>query len=98
MIKGSEQTLKQEYGYLEQQAYNGLSHRSQSTYANQRDVVYQLFEAYTQRKRERREYDAADRYASNLLNSQSVNNSSRTHRILKGLRDESIPESKLDFM
>ncbi|GBE78672.1 predicted protein [Sparassis crispa] len=71
VIKGSEQTLIGTAGFLEKDAYCGLSHRTQATFANQRDLIYKLFQAYLKRKRERGDYDAAD----------------RTHAILNGLRE-----------
>ena len=61
MIKGSELALDRPEGYLTKEAYNGLSHRTQGTFANQRDTIYRLFEAYAKRKKARGDYDAADR-------------------------------------
>ena len=61
VIKGSELALEHPEGYLTQEVYSGLSHRTQGTFANQRESVYALFEAYLKKKRERADYDAADR-------------------------------------
>ena len=38
-------------------------------FANQRQTIYKLFVTYMKRKRDRREYDAADRYESLLSRS-----------------------------
>ncbi|TFY54263.1 hypothetical protein EVJ58_g8968 [Rhodofomes roseus] len=62
VIKGSEQSLTSEHGFLDRDSYLNLSYRTQATFANQRDVVYDLFLAYLKQKRIRGEWDAADRY------------------------------------
>lgn len=62
VIRGSEQTLETEAGYLDRVAYERLSARSQPTFARQREQIYQLFEAYLKRKRELRTDDPADRF------------------------------------
>lgn len=64
VIKGSEQALSHSEGYLDKIAYCKLSHRTQATFANQRENIYKLFQAYLKRKKERGDYDAADRYVS----------------------------------
>ncbi|KAF7797816.1 hypothetical protein EIP86_009022 [Pleurotus ostreatoroseus] len=61
VIKGSEQTLKEASGYLSRETYLNLSCRANATHSHQREIVYDLFEAYTKLKRIRRDYDAADR-------------------------------------
>ncbi|OBZ79118.1 hypothetical protein A0H81_00137 [Grifola frondosa] len=61
VIKGSERALEYEDKYLDQSTYLGFSNRSQGTFVGQRENIYALFQAYLTRKRERREYDAADR-------------------------------------
>ncbi len=61
MIKGSELALDRPEGHLTREAYNRLSHRTQGTFATQRETVYKLFEAYVKRKKARGDYDAADR-------------------------------------
>ena len=61
VIKGSELALDKEEGYLDQATYHSLSHRTQGTFANQREGIYTLFKAYMKRKKERSDYDAADR-------------------------------------
>ena len=61
VIKGSEETVGTKRGYLDQKAYKSLSIRSQSTFSHKRDVVYDLFTAYTKLKGGEGDYDAADR-------------------------------------
>lgn len=63
VIKGSEEALTSTGRFLSKDAYEGLSHRSQATFANLRNIIYCIFEAYLRRKRERGDYDAADRCA-----------------------------------
>ncbi len=53
--------LERPEGYLDKDTYCGLSHRTQGTFANQREGIYKLFNAYLKRKKERGDYDAADR-------------------------------------
>ena len=62
MIKGSEQALNSEQGYLDQETYSGIRRRSHATSDEQRELIYRIFEAYTKRKKEYGQYDAADRY------------------------------------
>lgn len=50
-----------EKGFLSQDAYIKMSHRTQATFSTRREVVYSIFQAYTRRKQEYREWDAADR-------------------------------------
>jgi hypothetical protein len=64
VIKGSEQTLDQADGFLDRNAYENLSHRSQATFANQRENIYSLFRSYLKLKRAKRHYDAPDRFVS----------------------------------
>ena len=61
VIKGSEDTAGTKHRYLNRESYNLLSVRSQGTFSHRRDDIYDLFIAYTKRKRERQDYDAADR-------------------------------------
>ncbi|OSX68102.1 hypothetical protein POSPLADRAFT_1165650 [Postia placenta MAD-698-R-SB12] len=70
VLKGSEATLNGANTYLNQEQYFDLSHRSQGTFTTQRETVYMLFQDYCKMKRERGDYDAAD----------------RTHAILRRLR------------
>ena len=55
-------SLQSEEGFMDREVYVNLSTRQQGTFAGRREIVYTLFEAYTKRRRERREWDAADRY------------------------------------
>ncbi|THH32624.1 hypothetical protein EUX98_g1581 [Antrodiella citrinella] len=82
VLKGSEQTLHSETGYLTQQEYEALSHRSHGTFSNQRDMIYAIFQAYQQRKALLRHYDAAD----------------RTHAIVTTLLNCGIPGRSVDFI
>jgi hypothetical protein len=82
VIKGSEHTLKREEGYLDRAAYLELSHRSNSTFASQREVVWKLFEAYLKRKRSLGHRDAAD----------------RTRNILKHWQANTWSGRKIDFL
>jgi hypothetical protein len=61
VIKGSEEALASAEHFLSKDAYNALSHRSQSTFASHRGTIYSIFEAYLGMKRQRGDYDAADR-------------------------------------
>ena len=64
IIEGSEQSLGS--GCLDRETYLNLSHRTQSTFANQRDVIYDIFLKYVEQKRRCGHYDAADRYVYRL--------------------------------
>jgi len=61
VIKGSEDTIGTEHRCLDLESYKLLSVRSQGTFSHKRDDIYALFQAYTQLKRQRQDYDAADR-------------------------------------
>ncbi|TFK51884.1 hypothetical protein OE88DRAFT_1483274 [Heliocybe sulcata] len=61
VIKGSEQSLKFQSCCLDREAYNAVSHRSQSTFASQRDLIYSIFENYQSLRSQRRELDNVDR-------------------------------------
>ncbi|PCH33049.1 hypothetical protein WOLCODRAFT_159800 [Wolfiporia cocos MD-104 SS10] len=84
VIKGSEDTLHNTSGYLDEKTYISLSYRTQPTFADQRDTIYQLFKAYLKKKKERGEHDVAD----------------RTHAILKDLRnpEKGVPGQPIDFL
>ncbi|KIJ60092.1 hypothetical protein HYDPIDRAFT_32519 [Hydnomerulius pinastri MD-312] len=60
-IKGSEKSLSFPDGFLDENTYCSLPPRSNPTFANNRQTVYAIFEAYRKLKRERRHYDVADR-------------------------------------
>jgi hypothetical protein len=61
VIKGSEDTIGMKQRCLDRKSYKLLSVRSQGTFSHKRDAIYDLFIAYTKLKRQRRDYDAADR-------------------------------------
>lgn len=61
VIKGSEDTIGTKHRCLDRESYQLLSARSQGTFSHKRDDIYDLFMAYTRLKRQRQEYDAADR-------------------------------------
>lgn len=65
VIKGSERALESECGFLNRSQYIESSRR-QGAFADKRDLVYTLFEAYAKLKRARQEWDAADRYVCPL--------------------------------
>lgn len=59
---GSEETLTGKARFLDSASYENLSRRNQSTFADQRGDIYNIFEMYRKEKSRRREFDAADRY------------------------------------
>ena len=61
VIKGSEDAIGTKHRCLDRESYNLLSARSQGTFSHRRDDIYDLFKAYTRLKRQRQDYDAADR-------------------------------------
>ncbi len=64
VIKGSEQTRDSDSGCLSREEYIHMSRRTQAMFSQQREAVYDLFEAYTRLKKSRRDHDAADRFVS----------------------------------
>ncbi|KZV61291.1 P-loop containing nucleoside triphosphate hydrolase protein [Peniophora sp. CONT] len=84
VIKGSEKTLEDgsEKTWLSLSEYMKLSARSQATFASRRKEIYRLFQAYIRARRERGDYDAAD----------------RTHAILREMREYGVSGKKLDFL
>ncbi|KAH7101437.1 P-loop containing nucleoside triphosphate hydrolase protein [Auriculariales sp. MPI-PUGE-AT-0066] len=61
VIKGSGESLLHAQRHLDFKAYENFSARRQSTFANQRKRIYDLFEAYQRQKRDKGHLDAADR-------------------------------------
>jgi hypothetical protein len=55
-------TLDSKTHFLDYETYVNLSARTQATFASRRKEIYTLFESYLKMKRNRREYDAADRF------------------------------------
>ncbi|KAI9453660.1 hypothetical protein BJY52DRAFT_1288007 [Lactarius psammicola] len=82
VIKGSEMTLDSETHFLDYETYLNLSARTQATFASRRKEIYLLFETYLKMKRDRREYDAAD----------------RTHAILRSMAQDGMKGQKIDFL
>ncbi|KAH9017016.1 P-loop containing nucleoside triphosphate hydrolase protein [Lactarius pseudohatsudake] len=82
VIKGSEMTLDSETHFLDYETYLNLSARTQATFAGRRKEIYVLFETYLKMKRDRREYDAAD----------------RTHAILRSMVQDGMKGQKIDFL
>lgn len=62
-MQGSEAALGSKTGALSREEYTSLSHRK-SSFASQRDKVYDLYEIYRKRKQQLGGYDAAERYVS----------------------------------
>ncbi|KAK7064824.1 UvrD-like helicase ATP-binding domain-containing protein [Favolaschia claudopus] len=82
VIMGAEETLSSASSFLDRDTYLNLSERAQSTFAAQRQQIYELFAAYLSRKREFGDLDAAD----------------RTHAILRHLQQRGVPGKKLDYL
>ncbi|KAN0138675.1 hypothetical protein V8E53_003663, partial [Lactarius tabidus] len=82
VIKGSEMTLDSDTHFLDYETYLNLSARTQATFAGRRKEIYALFESYLKMKRNRREYDAAD----------------RTHAILRSLAQDGMKGQRIDFL
>ena len=61
VIKGSEDAIGTKRRCLDREPYKSLSDRGQATFSHKRDEIYELFMAYTKLKRQRQDYDAADR-------------------------------------
>ena len=61
VIKGSEQAIGTQKQCLDRNTY--LSHGRQGTFDHVKGAIYGLFNRYTEIKRKRQEYDAADRSA-----------------------------------
>ncbi|KAG8877561.1 hypothetical protein FRB98_006657 [Tulasnella sp. 332] len=61
VIKGCEESLATPNGYITRSAYEGMSVRTRSTFAQSRPTIYSLFEAYLKQKRVINCYDAPER-------------------------------------
>ncbi|KAG2090757.1 uncharacterized protein F5147DRAFT_787076 [Suillus discolor] len=59
IVKGSEHALTCQ-GVLDRPNYIRLPHRSYPNFANQREMIYDIFEHYMKIKRQRRHHDVAD--------------------------------------
>ncbi|KAJ6456165.1 hypothetical protein C8R45DRAFT_1187129 [Mycena sanguinolenta] len=82
VIMGAEETLVSAASFLTRETYLSLSERAQSTFADQRQRIYDLFESYLTQKRLLGDIDAAD----------------RTHSILRYLDQRGIPGKKMDYL
>ncbi|KAG1851820.1 hypothetical protein C8R48DRAFT_361252 [Suillus tomentosus] len=82
IIKGSEHALTCPEGILDRPTYILLPHRSNPNFANQREILYDMFEYYTKMKRQRRHHDVAD----------------RTHAILKVFQSKKFPGQQIDYL
>ncbi|KAL1759125.1 hypothetical protein FB107DRAFT_257938 [Schizophyllum commune] len=82
VIKGSEEASLVAGRCLDRQTYEGLSVRRQSTFANRRGLIYDIFLQYTKEKASRNDYDAAD----------------RTYNILRIFQEYGIQGKKIDYL
>ncbi|KAH6919155.1 P-loop containing nucleoside triphosphate hydrolase protein [Coprinopsis sp. MPI-PUGE-AT-0042] len=82
VIEGSEAALSQKTCYLDRRTYEGLSHRTQSVFAQNRSAIYTLFLAYLKRKEQNGDRDVAD----------------RTHKLLRAFKTDGVPGTKIDFL
>ncbi|KAG1777307.1 hypothetical protein EV702DRAFT_1102293 [Suillus placidus] len=82
IVKGSEHALTCPEGVLDRPNYLRLPHRSNPNFADQRGILYDIFEIYTKTKSQRRHHDVAD----------------RTHAILKVLRSQRFPGQQIDYL
>ncbi|KAG0703070.1 hypothetical protein DFH29DRAFT_918710 [Suillus ampliporus] len=82
IVKGSEHALSCTEGVLDRPNYLRLPHRSNPNFANQRGILYDMFESYTKFKRQRRHHDVAD----------------RTQAILKVLQNQRFPGQQIDYL
>lgn len=62
VIKGSEQAIDCDTGYIDKTTYISLSDRIYPIFSGYRERIYQLFECYIKLKRQLRHYDAPDRF------------------------------------
>ncbi|KAF8151966.1 hypothetical protein K438DRAFT_1778624 [Mycena galopus ATCC 62051] len=62
VVMGSEETLTNKSHCLDRKTYLNLSERGQSTFAHQRERIYDLFEKYLNQKRHQGDTDAADSF------------------------------------
>ncbi|KAK0478174.1 hypothetical protein IW261DRAFT_1482258 [Armillaria novae-zelandiae] len=82
VIKGSEETLSEGNRQLSRTTYLDLSKRQQSTFADRRCEVYDIYELYMHKKKLRGEYDTGD----------------RTHNILRYFTEQGIPGQGIDHL
>ncbi|KAJ7652111.1 hypothetical protein DFH06DRAFT_1094341 [Mycena polygramma] len=82
VIKGSEESLTSKSHYLNREVYFNIGERRQSTFAEQRGRIYDIFEKYLGQKRSRGDTDAAD----------------RTHSILNFFQTRGVPGRRIDYL
>ncbi|KAF5377115.1 hypothetical protein D9757_008781 [Collybiopsis confluens] len=82
VIKGSEETLETTKNFLERSAYQNMSARNQSTFADSREDLYELFNAYITKKKRFGDVDAAD----------------RAHKILKFFKTRAFAGQQVDHL
>ncbi|KAG1806261.1 P-loop containing nucleoside triphosphate hydrolase protein [Suillus variegatus] len=100
IVKGSEHALSCPEGVLDRPNYLRLPHRSNPNFANQRGILYDMFEHYTKIKRQRRHHDVADRYDLFPFSPMSCHDifTNSTHAILKVLRSKEFPGKQIDYL
>ncbi|KAJ7877510.1 hypothetical protein B0H13DRAFT_2053786, partial [Mycena leptocephala] len=82
VIMGSEKALPSKTYCLDRGVYLNLGERGQSTFGDQRERIYDLFEKYSSQKRRQGDADPAD----------------RSHEIIKFFRDHGVPGKKVDYL
>jgi hypothetical protein len=99
VIRGSEDSLISTSGYMDRDAYEHLSHRTQATFAQQRGRVYDLFQIYVRQKRMLEGYDVADRFVPFRLCLFPSLTVCRTHALLQAVRTNGkLPGIPVDFL
>ncbi|KAJ7843035.1 hypothetical protein B0H13DRAFT_2364932 [Mycena leptocephala] len=81
VIMGSEKALASKTYCLDREVYLNLGERGQSTFGDQRERIYDLFEKYSSQKRRQGGADPAD----------------RSHEIIKFFGDHGVPGKKVDY-
>ncbi|TFK38654.1 hypothetical protein BDQ12DRAFT_96280 [Crucibulum laeve] len=82
VICGSEEAARCPTGFLDLDTYENLSDRTQSTFAGRRGLIYGIFSAYLERKRQRGDFDSAD----------------RTHALLRIIEKTGVCGRKVDHL
>ncbi|KAJ7805519.1 P-loop containing nucleoside triphosphate hydrolase protein, partial [Mycena olivaceomarginata] len=82
VIMGSEKALASKTCCLDREVYLNLGERGQSTFGDQRERIYDLFEKYSSQKRRQGHADPAD----------------RSHEIIKFFQDHGVPGKKVDYL
>ncbi|KAJ6573822.1 hypothetical protein DFH09DRAFT_1361892 [Mycena vulgaris] len=82
VIMGSEKALASKSHCLDRGVYLNLGERGQSTFADQRERIYDLFEKYLSQKRRQCDIDASD----------------RAYSILKFFQNHGVPGRKIDYL